>query len=213
MEKVARSNGMLLALTSGLSQWLCVCQTWVGGFPGTCVDSRGLAVRSPGVAFTAPSPSGQALSSPPHRRCPAWPPRGACPERASPRDSPQEAALCISACRSFGGWQGRSKDACPALRGRPSLGAPSVPPVALPPALATLLLLAHLCPWPAVSQPCTYSLFSWGGAPARSLYLARWGPWEVFCMSLKACRWLLTSGLICCWLSCHSIFFFSSCSE
>lgn len=104
----------------------------------------------------------------------------------------------------------RSKDARPALHSRPSLGASSVPPVAVP--LAALLLLAGLCPWPAVSQPCTYSLFLWGGPPARSLYLAPWSPWEVFCMSLKACRRFLISGLICCWLSCHSIFFFSSCS-
>lgn len=65
--------GCLLALTSELTQWLCVCQTWVGGSLGNCVDPRGLAVQSPEVPIAAPSLSGQALFSSPAGALPPVP--------------------------------------------------------------------------------------------------------------------------------------------
>lgn len=53
-------------------------------------------------------------------------------------------------------------------------------------------------PLPVGLRPCMYSLFPWGGSPARSLYLVCWSRGEVFCISLKLSRWFLISELSCC---------------
>ena len=82
MEKIARSNGMFAGLDLRvIPVAVCVCQTWVGGSLGNCVDPRGLAIQSPEVPITAPSLSGQALfSSPVGALPPVLLPEGTCPE-------------------------------------------------------------------------------------------------------------------------------------